>query len=75
VRIRESHQADQLIATQIYGSELARPQTYIICELLGCMKGLLVQIENCKISLTQGNNRITRRSSTELLLLMVSQKH
>jgi hypothetical protein len=43
---------------------------YIICKLLGCMKGSFLLLQNCSFSITQGNNRITRRSSSEDPILM-----
>ena len=52
---------------------MAHPNIYIICELLGCVKGLVLLIKTCKISMSQGNNRITR-SPVEDLMFMVSQK-
>ena len=42
------------------GFELAHPNNYHIDELLECMKGLQdLQIQNCRVSMTQGNNRIS----------------
>lgn len=49
-------------------------QIYIICKWLGCMEGLVLLIQSCRISITQGNNRITRRSPDKDPVLMVSQK-
>ena len=59
---------------QIQGFELSHPQFYILCELLECVKGSVLLIQSCRISTTQGNNRITGRSPSEDPILMVSQK-
>ena len=47
---------------QIQGFELAHPNIYPINELLECMKGLVLQIQNPRVSMTQGNNRLSKRS-------------
>jgi hypothetical protein len=48
------------------GFELAHPNNYHIDELLECMKGLQdLQIQNCRISMIQGTNRISQRSPSE----------
>ena len=56
---------------QIQGFELAHPQIYLINELLEHVKSLVLLIQVCRISLTQGNNRISDRSPSEDLVLMV----
>ena len=56
------------------GFESAHPIIYIICELLERVKGPVLQPQSCRISMTQGNNRITGRSPSEDPVLMVSQK-
>jgi hypothetical protein len=38
---------------------------YSINELLECMKWLDFQIQNYRISMTQGNSRISKRSPSE----------
>ena len=43
----------------IQGFVLAHPNIYPIYELLACVKGLVLQIQSCRISMTQGNNRIS----------------
>ena len=43
---------------QIQGFELAHPNIYPIDELLEHMNGLVLQIQNYKVSVTHGNNRI-----------------
>ena len=53
---------------------MAYSQISIICKWLGCMKGLVLLIQSCKISRIQGNNRITMRSPNKDPILMVSQK-
>lgn len=49
-------------------------QIYSICKCLGCMEGPVLLFQSCGISVTQGNNRITRRRPGEDPMLMVSQK-
>ena len=51
---------------QIQAFELIHPNIQPIDELLECMKGLVLQIPSCKISMTQGNNRISERSPSEV---------
>jgi hypothetical protein len=58
----------------IQSYELAHPKTYTICEPLELIKGLVLLFQSCRISMTQGNNRITGRSQDEDPILMVSQK-
>lgn len=41
-----------------------------INELLDCMDGLVLQIKNYRIYMTQGNNRIAKRSSHEDTVLI-----
>ena len=50
---------------QIQGFELTHPNIDPIDELLECMKGLFLQIQNYRISRTQGNNSISERSPSE----------
>jgi hypothetical protein len=45
-------------------------QLYPIAELLECTKGLVLQIQNYRISMTQGNNRISERSLIEISVLI-----
>jgi hypothetical protein len=52
--------------TQIQGFELAQANIYSIDELLECMKGPVLQIQRCRISMMQGNNRIPERSPSEV---------
>lgn len=59
---------------QIQGSELAHPKIYIICEHLGCVKGLVLLTQSCRISKTQGSKGITGRKPREDSISMVSQK-
>ena len=64
---QESRRASRLTSSdtsqaQIQGFELAHPNIYPINELLECMKGLVLQIQNYRISMTQGNNRISERN-------------
>ena len=69
VQRRESWRADQ-----IQGSERFHLQIYIICKGLGCMKWPALLIQSGRISMTQGNKRITGRSPSEDPILMESQK-
>ena len=75
VWVRESQQADSATTqAQIQGSEMAHLQISIICEGLGCMNGLVLLFQSCRISMTQGNNMIIGRSPNENPIWMVSQK-
>ena len=62
------------IQAQIQGFELAHTKIYIICELLEHIKGPVLLIQSCRISMTQGNNRMPQRSPSEDPILMVQQK-
>ena len=53
------------------GFELAHPNIYPIYELLECVKVPVLQIQNYRISMTQGNDRISERSPSEVPVLMV----
>ena len=55
---------------QIQGFELAHPNIYPINELLECMKVLVLQIQKYRIFMTQGNNRISKRSPSEVPVLI-----
>ena len=60
------------------GSELAHRRICIIRKSLGCTEVLVLPIRSdpirsCRISMTEGNNRITWRSPSEDPILMVSQ--
>jgi hypothetical protein len=60
---QESWQTDNpATQLQIQGFELAHLNIYSIYELLDFVKGLALQIQSCRISMTQGNNRISKRS-------------
>ena len=56
---------------QIQDFQLAYPKNYIICELLGCMKGPVLLFQSCRISMAQGNKRIIGRNPRVDLILMV----
>jgi hypothetical protein len=45
---------------QIQGFELAHPDIYTIYELPQYWKGMVLQTQSCRISMTQGNNRISK---------------
>lgn len=47
---------------QIQDFKLSHPNIYPIDELLDHMKGSVLQIQSCSISMTQGNSRLSRRS-------------
>ena len=51
--------------------ELVYPNIYPIYELLEHMKGLVLQIQSYRISMTQGNNRKSERSPSEDPVLIV----
>jgi hypothetical protein len=55
---------------QIQGSGMAQPNIYPINELLEYMKGPVLQIQNHRISMTQGNNRISQRSPSGIPVLI-----
>jgi hypothetical protein len=63
---QESWQADQVKC--LLGPDpvlkLANLNIYPIYELLQSMKGLVPQMQNYRISTTQGNNRLSERSPT-----------
>ena len=46
---------------QIQGFELAHTNIHPIYKLLKCVKGPVLQIQSCRIFMTQGNNRISER--------------
>jgi hypothetical protein len=56
---------------QIQGIELANPNIYPIDEHLEFVKELVLQIQNYTISMTQGSNRISERSPSEVPVLIV----
>ena len=56
------------------GFESAQLHTYAIYKLLEHTKGLFLQIQNYKIFVTQGNNRISKRSPSEVSVLIEYQK-
>ena len=49
---------------------MVQANIYPTNELLECMKGLVLQIQNYRISMTQGNNRISKRSPSEVPVLI-----
>ena len=49
---------------------MAQPNIYPIDELLEYIKGLVLQIQNYRIPITQGNNRISERSPSEVPVLI-----
>lgn len=63
--VQESWRADQLSYTQlqIQGFEWAHPNIYPNYKLLEYMKGLVQQIQSCRIFVTQGNNKDIQEES------------
>ena len=59
---------------QIQGLELAHLNIYLIYELLECMTGPNLQIQSCRNSMTQDCNRMSQKSPSEDLVLMVWQQ-
>jgi hypothetical protein len=59
---------------QIQGFEFAYLNIESIYELLEYMKGAILQIQSCSISIIQGNSKISKRNSHEDLVLIVYQK-
>lgn len=53
---------------------MAHPNSCPIYDLLGCTKGLVPTNDDCRISRTQGSNRLSERHFDEGLVLMVYQK-
>lgn len=49
---------------------MAHPNIYSIDELLEHIKGLVLQVQNFKLPMTQDNNRISRRYPSESPLLI-----
>jgi hypothetical protein len=72
VWLRENQNVDH--QAQIQCSVLTYPQIYIICKWLRSMKEPVLPIKNCRISMTQGNNRITGKSSDEDPIFIMTQK-
>ena len=73
--VLESCKLTNLATTQapIQGFELAYPNIYFVYELLEHTKGPVLQILSCRISMTQGNSRISERSPSEDPVLIVTQ--
>jgi hypothetical protein len=62
VATKQNRWADQLIYYPDPDLELrAHPNSYLICKLLNHMKGPVMKNQSCRISMTQGNNRIAKR--------------
>lgn len=66
-------QANQLSyhQAQIQGFDLTNPIIYPSYELLEQVNGSVLLFQSCRISMTQGNNRISERSPREDPVLMV----
>lgn len=52
----------------------AHPNIYSICDLLKCMKGLVLWKHSLRISNNRSNSRILKRSFSEGLVLILYQK-
>lgn len=74
--MRESRWADQPgnYQGQNKGYELAHPNIHPIYNLLELLNGPVLQSQRFKISMTQHNNRIFKRSSTEGPVSIVQQR-
>ena len=51
---------------QIQGFELAHPNIYPTYELLELVKGPVLQIQSCRISMAHGNDRLSKMSPSEV---------
>ena len=69
-------QTNQLSYPQahIQGFELVYPNIYSIYDLLECVKGPVLRSHSHRISMTQGNSQVSKRSLGEGPVLMVYQK-
>ena len=56
---------------QNQGYELAHPNIHLIYDLPKHVKELVLQTQSCRISTSQGNNRISKRSPSEGPTLIV----
>jgi hypothetical protein len=56
------------------GFELACPNIYLLYELLELVKESILHIQSCRISMTQGNNRVSERSAGENPVLIMRWK-
>jgi hypothetical protein len=50
---------------------LAHPNIYPVDEPQEYVKGPVLHVQSCRISITQGNNRISKRSPFEVPVLTV----
>lgn len=55
---------------QIQGFELAQANIYPIYEMLEFLNGLVLLIQSCSISVTQGKNKISEKSPSKDPVLM-----
>ena len=61
--------------THILNLGLAHSNIFPICDLLKCVKGLVLQNNDCRIHIAWGNSRIPRRSdNSECPLIIVCQR-
>jgi hypothetical protein len=56
---------------QIHSFEFARSNIFSISELLEIKKGLVLQIQSCRIAMRQGKNKISKRSLSKDAELIV----
>lgn len=59
------------VQAQNQGYELTFPKAHTIYYLLDYVKGPYSKTQSCKISTTQSNNRISKKSSSEGLVLIL----
>lgn len=59
---------------QVQSFKLVHPKINPICELMEPVKGPVLQNQTCRMSETQGNSKMSERSSSEDPVLRVSQK-
>lgn len=69
--MHESRRAGRLTSADTYqaqnqGFGLVHPNIHTINELLECIKGLVLWIQNYRIFRTQGNNKISERSPSKI---------
>lgn len=60
--------------SQNQGYNSAHSDTYLVFEPVDYVKGLDLQIHSCKISMTQGNNMMSKKSPSEGPVFKMRQK-
>jgi hypothetical protein len=64
--VQESWPRQLPTQTQIQGSEPTHPNIHPIYALLQHMKGQVLHIQSCRVSMAQGNSRVSKRSPSEV---------